>query len=71
MDKGIHEDRPDLFCNRCLKYVDKFVGTMLLEEDVHCLCGNWLCGFRDAFGDIDTESVAIKRIKKMGAEFNG
>jgi len=66
MVKGIHENKKELFCNRCQRYVDKFTGTIVMEEEVHCLCGNWLCGFFDAFGDVSQESVSIKRIKLMG-----
>ena len=52
---GIHEDKPELFCNRCKKYIKKHSETLVIPgpdgDNVHCIyCWNWLCGFFDAFG---------------------
>jgi hypothetical protein len=47
----LHIDKKELFCNRCNKYIDKFTGTLVINNETHCLyCGNWLCGCYDAFG---------------------
>jgi len=58
-----HLEKNELFCNRCNKYVDKHCGTILIEEELHCLeCYNWLCGQWDAFGVIsDRENGLISK----------
>lgn len=67
--KYIHIDKLELFCNRCLKYINKYTHTYLLDNDLHCLnCHNWLCGEKDAFGDIESnESPSITHVKIMGS----
>ncbi len=51
MNPPLHIDKTELFCNACNKNVDKFLGTVQVEQEIHCFCGNWLCGKYDAFGD--------------------
>lgn len=41
-----------LWCNKCENWIDKKYQTYVMDNDVHCLqCSNWLCGYKDAFGD--------------------
>ena len=64
--KPLHLDKKTLFCNRCLRYMDKFTETLVLDDEVYCLfCDNWLCGKFDAFGDL-SESPTITHIRKGG-----
>ena len=61
-----HLNEKKLWCNRCLRYIDKFSETLVLDNEVYCLiCDNWLCGSYDAFGDL-SESPSITRIRKEG-----
>lgn len=68
--KGIHQDKEEIFCNRCSRYMDKLTETMVLEDEVYCLtCNNWLCGFFDAFGDVEKHTISIVRIKRMAKQW--
>ena len=52
--KGLWEDNAKIYCNVCNKSVDKFVETLVVEDNVFCLhCNNWLCGVIDAWGEIN------------------
>ncbi len=59
--KGLHEESRTIFCNKCQKPRNKWTETIIMQDsnnDVFCLfCFNWLCGFFDAFGDINQGGI--------------
>lgn len=64
----LHIDKLELFCNRCNKYVNKFIETTIIDNEVYCLhCDNWLSGEEDCFGCIGEERISpsITHIKMM------
>ncbi len=85
MSEPLHLNKTHLSCNseQCRAYpgtpkdelgnrlLDKHTETVTDEhEDIRCLyCGNWLCGLYDAFGDVSSESISIKRIHARAEEF--
>lgn len=62
--KGLHEEAVTIFCNRCRKHISKSFDTIAQPEhnnDIFCRwCGNWLCGFFDAFGYFPEEECGKK-----------
>jgi hypothetical protein len=68
----LHINKDKLSCNRCIKDIDKFTETLLIEGEVHCIfCDNWLCGEYDAFGNIELiGSPSIQHIKMVGGIIN-
>jgi len=72
MSAPLHIHKDVLFCNRCNSHIDKHRETVIDEkDDVHCIhCGNWLCGFYDAFGDPGGEiplSPTLQRVRMIAA----
>ena len=67
MRPSIHEDKNELFCNRCEKYLNKHSETLVLNDEVHCIyCENWLCGLYDGFGIDRRVEPQIAHIKIQG-----
>lgn len=69
MTEPLHIDKRTLFCNRCDKDISKFTEIYIENENVHCLiCGNWLAGEYDCFGDLGDISPSLKHIKILGQD---
>jgi len=49
--KGLWEESTTLWCNQCQKMVNKFTGTIEIEDNIYCIhCNNWLTTTEEAFG---------------------